>query len=419
MSYSSIRRVTIPAPYRADGEAMARWSRPRLVAISRQLYRDSAIYRGIVDRIAEAVGCGWSLQWRGPDPDRIEAAAAGWAQACGAAGEPLDDIARTLAREWILTGEAVACWTTLGVQAIESEMIDDVQRDDGGGVVAITVAQHGRREPRVIPASALAWLIDADQPSMPRGMPPLQAAFPIILHVQDVLDSEARAWRLQSKLVATVLSSDPGAAMGQADDQDIEVLEDDISLVWQARPGDSLSIVDRAIPGRSFPDGLRMYLRVIGQAIGLPLEVILLDWTQSNFSQSRAALAAANSWFGRRRARFARLLTRIASWPFPGPWDAVAPALPWADPQAEAEVAAQRLDRGLAAYSDEIRRLGDDPDETRRRIERDIRAAIEAARRIEAETGVSVPWERLCGYAPGRTQMAAREAAAAARKEDA
>jgi len=411
MSYSSIRRVSIPTALRVSGDTIAAWARPSLIGISRQLYRDSAIYRGIVDRIAEAVGCGWSLQSRDPGADDREAALRGWASACGSAGESLDDIARTLAREWVLTGEAIAAWTTLGAQVVESEMIDEVERDAGGGVTAVTVAGYARGETRRVPADALAWVIDTDQPSARRGIPLLQAAFPVIQHVQDVLDSEARAWRLQSKIVATVLSSDPGSPMGDVDSDDIEVLEDDVSMVWQARPGDSLNIVDRAIPGRSMPDGLRMYLRVIGQAIGLPLEVVLLDWTQSNFSQSRAALAAANAWFGRRRARFARMLERIVGWAFPGRWEAIAPALPWADPQAEAEVAAQRLDRGLSAYSDEIRRLGGDPDEVRARVARDIEQAITMAREIEARTGERVPWERLAGYAPGKTMLAAREAA--------
>jgi len=413
MSYSSIRRVSVPTAYRVSGDALASWARPSLIAISRQLYRDSVIYRGIVDRIAEAIGCGWNLQAREPDADALEDAMRGWASACGAGGESLDDITRLMAREWILTGEAIAAWTTLGVQVVESEMIDEVERDAGGGVTAVTVAGYARGETRRVPAEALAWVIDADQPSARRGIPLLQAAFPVIQHVQDVLDSEARAWRLQSKIVATVLSSDAGAPLGDVDTEDIEVLEDDVSMVWQARPGDSLSIVDRAIPGRSFPDGLRMYLRVIGQGIGLPLEVVLLDWTQSNFSQSRAALAAANAWFGRRRARFSRVLQRIASWGIPAQWDAVAPALPWADPQAEAETAAARLDRGLSAYSDEIRRLGSDPEETRSRVARDIERAIEAAREIEARTGVSVPWERLAGLAPGKTELAVRAGARA------
>ena len=420
MSYASARKISIPtAAPGASGDAISRMARPRLLALSRQLYRDSVVYRGLVDRIADCVGSGWSLQ-RADNDARAEAAARGWAAACGAAGESLDDLLRMLAREWVLTGEAWAVYTTAGVQIIESEHVDDIERAPGGALTAVAVREirGGRVESRKISSENLAWLIEADQPSARRGVPLLQAAFPVIALVQDVLESEARSWRIQSKLVMTILSQDAGAAMGPTDDAGVELVEDDLAYIWQARPGDSLSVIDRTIPGRNFTDGLRSYLRVIGQSIGLPLEVVMLDWTQSNFSQSRAALAAANAWFDRRRKIFSRIISRIVGWSLPGPWAPVARALPWTDPQAEIEISAARLDRGLSSYSEEARRLGVDPGDLREQVAADIEAAVRLAREIEARTGVQVPWERLCGYAPGKTALALREAGAR-KQEDA
>jgi len=419
MTYSATRKISIPtASPGASGDTIARMARPRLLALSRQLYRDSVIYRGIVDRIADCVGAGWSLQ-RADNDARAEEAARGWAAACGAAGEPLDDLLRVLAREWVLTGEAWAVYTTAGVQVVESEHVDDIERAPGGALTAVAVREirGGRVESRKISSENLAWIVDTDQPSARRGVPVMQAAFPVIALVQDVLESEARSWRIQSKLVMTILSQDAGAAMGEADDQGVEVVEDDLAYIWQARPGDSLNVIDRSIPGRNFTDGLRTYLRIIGQAVGLPLEVVLLDWTQSNFSQSRAALAAANAWFEKKRKIFSRMISRIVGWALPGPWAPVARALPWTDPQAEIEISAARLDRGLSSYSEEARRLGVDPGDLRAQVAADIEAAVRLAREIEARTGVQVPWERLCGYAPGKTALAMREAGARKQEE--
>ena len=414
MTYSATRKISIPtAAPGASGDTIARMARPRLLALSRQLYRDSVVYRGLVDRIADCVGAGWSLQ-RADNDARAEEAARGWAAACGSAGEPLDDLLRMLAREWVLTGEAWAVYTTAGVQIIESEHVDDIERAPGGALTAVAVREirGGRVESRKISSENLACIVDTDQPSARRGVPVMQAAFPVIALVQDVLESEARSWRIQSKLVMTILSQDAGAAMGPTDDEGVELVEDDLAYIWQARPGDALNVVDRTVPGRNFTDGLRTYLRVIGQSIGLPLEVVMLDWTQSNFSQSRAALAAANAWFEKKRKILSRMISRIVGWALPGPWAPVARALPWTDPQAEIEISAARLDRGLSSYSEEARRLGVDPGDLRAQVAADIEAAVALARDIEARTGVQVPWERLCGYAPSKTALAVREASA-------
>jgi hypothetical protein len=171
------------------------------------------------------------------------------------------------------------------------------------------------------------------------------------------------------------------------------------------------------IPRLCATDSLRAFLRVIGLPLGMPLELVLLDWSQTNYSSARAALEQA--WVGFRAWQsilVEQFLAPVLAWQLerwvtdrklPAPPEGlagvksswIAPSFPWLDQLKEAQAWASKLDRGMETHARSIKSLGLDPDQVLEQREKEIRQAITRAQSIEKATGEAVPWTVFCGLA--------------------
>jgi len=449
----------------ASGSAHVLASRSQLISQSRDFYRNNGMYSGMIERaVGYIVANGFTLDVKTEDVkfnDKLEAL---WREFWRrpemknlfSGGR----VERMICREILLCGDTGAIKTDRGrLQLIESEQIagnrfasgDGVNKDRYGAPTSFNVCAYDARgyidsrKSAKIPAGSFLFITSADRPSATRGVPPCQAVFPMLHRINDVCDSEAIAWQLLARLALTI-NKEEGDAYGyevsRADtdktgaeaegDLATRITELDYALIFHAKPGEKVSGVDRNIPGRNFSDSLIMFLRLLGLPLGLPLEIILLDWTKSNYSQSRAVLEQAyQSFLG-----WQFLLQdffhipifewKVAEWQRRGlipkrekvQFEWIKPTFPWIDKLKEAQAYGAQLDRGFTTHTQVCKSLNTEREDVLRTRQSEVREAIEIAQKIKRDTGEAVPWQIFAGLrAPGEEKGRPGGAAPATSKQ--
>ena len=200
----------------------------------------------------------------------------------------------------------------------------------------------------------------------------------------------------------------------EGNDGDLTTRVSDIgyAVMFNGQQGDEIKGIERNIPGKDFTASLRTFLRLLGLPLGMPLELILLDWTQSNYSQTRAVLwQAYNQTFEHWQYLMSDFfLSPVLEWKM-AQWrkaelipatcrceyEWIKPTYPWIDQVKEAQAYGLRLDRSLVTHAQVCKSLNLDPDDVLQQREDEIRDAINRAAKIEKETGKEVDWRVFAG----------------------
>ena len=430
----------------ASGDVHAKYDRAKLINLSREFFRDNAIYHGMISKAAEyIVGGGFGLQAKTSDPAWNSAAETIWREwwkrpeirgvMSGTAVEEM------VAREVLLCGDTGAIKTKDRglLQLVEAEQLvgnepnaDGIEKDAYGRPLTFLVAPYRDRTGAPIPSDAkrisaadFLFLTRPERPSSLRGVPPAQSAFSMIHRINDVCDAEAFAWQLLSRLAISITREGAAAiAFGDSETDDTKTVDADLAsrihqfdtgLVFHGEPGEKVEGIDRNIPGKDFTASLTTFLRLLGLPLGLPLEFILLDWTKSNYSQSRAILEQAQQSFGKWQTLLEMFFHRPAyEWriaraiqdgelPKNAEWNAhewIMPRFPWIDQLKEAQAQGVKIERAFCTHGQVLKGEGLDREEVIAARELEIRDAIGRVQAIESETGVRVPWEYLAGLSP-------------------
>jgi capsid protein len=254
-----------------------------------------------------------------------------------------------------------------------------------------------------------------DRPSSVRGMPRLQASFPMLHRMNSVLDSEVQAWFVQSCIALAVLTENAATLNPDdpsTDSNDFNVTKFDYGMVFQANPGDKIEGLARTAPNRDLSTAAATLLRFVGLPLGLPLELVLLDWTKSNFSQSRAVMQQLSLNFGTLQALVIhKIMEPVYRWrinlametgelPRNNGWqkiEFVAPPFPMLDPEKESVAFGHQIDRALTTQSRMLKSLGFDREEMITERQEEIGDCMRRAAELEAQYGQRVPWEILYG----------------------
>ncbi|MEE9602470.1 MAG: hypothetical protein V3V75_04135, partial [Thermoguttaceae bacterium] len=149
----------------------------------------------------------------------------------------------------------------------------------------------------------------------------------------------------------------------------------------------------------------------LGLPLGMPLELILLDWTNSNYSQSRAVLEQAYRTFTRWQHKLIGFFYeplfkwKLAQWQtqslvgknpkLEGTW--ITTTFPWIDQLKEAKAYGEKVERGFATHGQVCKSLNTDRTEVVVQREKEVRDAIDRAAKIKKETDVEVPWQIFAG----------------------
>jgi capsid protein len=301
--------------------------------------------------------------------------------------------------------------------------INGILKDDLGRPLQYMFAPYGATG-FVSPAKSTAYdaanvihLFDHERPSASRGLPALQSSFAMLHRINDICDAEAIARQMLAHLAMSVTREDAAAAAygestADTSDSQFRIQELDYATIFHAKPGESIHGIDRNIPGGDFEKSMIVFLRMLGLPLGMPLELVMLDWTKSNYSQSRAVMQQAyqtfNHWQNLLKTQsMSRIYKRkIAEWVKAGKlaplkdaylheW--IAPSFPWIDEAKELDAQGRKIELSIATHGEICKALQHDRDQVVDTREIEIRDAITRAKNIKEQTGVDVPYQLFCG----------------------
>lgn len=277
-----------------------------------------------------------------------------------------------------------------------------------GQVVAVYVAEWegdgakvGSTARRISVADALL-LRRRTRASQVRGEPALAAVLDTFEQVDRFIEATVVAARMAACVGGVVKTEYPAltqAAMlgqtGRAEDRQQErALDFKPGMVWHLKPGEDFVQVKPEQPAGEFSDFVRTMIRIAGTDCGLPLEVVLLDFSQANFHSSRSAMGVMYRFVEREQQRLQRdVLAPLYRWvigravaagrltarpdQFSHRW--MGPGRPVLDPQAEVGAAVAAISNNLRTKEDVVAEMSGADFATvaaRRATERDLEARL-------------------------------------------
>lgn len=433
-----------------SGDAHSRYDRPNLINQSRAFYRDNGLYQGMIDRAIDyMVGTGFELQVKTDNPNfnkKLEDMWKAWNRKPEIRGLLLGSEASAMfLRECILCGDVGAVKTNKGVlQLVEAEQIDGgnqskdgIEKDVYGAPSGYYVSGYNdqgylstKTARKILPNNFL-FMTRPDRPSSTRGVPVCQGVFAMLHRINDVCDSEAIAMQLLSRLAVAItreegdqkayLESKVDSTKTNTEGQlGTRLMELEYALMFHAKPGEKIEGIDHNIPGKNFSESLRLFLRLLGLPLGLPLEIVLLDWTNSNYSQSRAVLEQAFMSFIKWQNKLEGFYYQpVFEWKL-SQWRAanllgnrkdisyswIKPSFPWIDQLKECQAKGMMIDRALMTHGEACKSRGQDREEIIEGRAKEIREAIDIAKKIKEETGEQVDWRLFAGLASEKSNEA-------------
>lgn len=129
--------------------------------------------------------------------------------------------------------------------------------------------------------------------------------------------------------------------------------------------GESVEVIESKSPHAEFIQFLRYRVREMGLTFGLPLEYILMDSSEANYSGLKAMAANISKTIKFRQAEMQRLCSWVFRWwcelngydvNTPHTWGV--PAIGFVDPLKEAQTYGYLIDRNLISRQDAIAELG-------------------------------------------------------------
>lgn len=223
-----------------------------------------------------------------------------------------------------------------------------------------------------------------------RGVPFFAPAIGFFKHLSDYLEAEVVAARVAACLAVFVTQADPyqglNTRQSTIDTSGNRIQSIEPGMVEYLGIGESINVVDPKRPGDGFGPFLEGVLRLVGVSLGLPYELILKDFSKTNYSSARAALLEGRrhfinwrSWFAAKFCQpiwelvleeacyrdelevspddFMRMKSEYCrcSW-IGGAWG-------WVDPVKEVESSKLAIDYGLSTLAEECAGQGRDWEE--------------------------------------------------------
>lgn len=484
VGYHSVTQAERDRRHAVGGGAQVhdRTHREKLQDQSREFKRNNGLYQGMLARARQIiVGDGWKLAMRpaGDDPggkakawcNEVEKAFATWWKApdvrrrlsgrrmeqlvadeiltCGDVGVVLIELDRKPADAEIaaaVAGGPTPPKTAPYLQVIEAEQIrgsgpkarDGVEKDEWGAPTLYHVTPYDPESGYLRTQDAKTFKPEEfllvgwqDRASSTRPVPPCQASFPNLHRTNDICDSEAASWQLQSRMAFSVTREGGGPIVGSGNiegtpRQPQDLTKDSITttpmaVIFYGKPGEKVQGMERTAPHRTFGESWTAMVRPLGLPLGLPLELIILDWTKSNYSQTRAVVAICQDtfigWQGMLEDGFyspmfawwlrwavANKVVPEAPGAFLAEW--IKPSFPWINLLEETQAWKERVGGCFASYSEAVKSQNRDPEAVGAQQMADDVRAINMAKKVQAETGILPPWERYAGKEPPKPAAA-------------
>lgn len=426
----------------ADGHLTPR----RLAALRnecRDNERNNPIFKSVGNRIADLT-VGRGLPFRATTKDKewnrwIEARVEAYLESCDVSGRFGNlQFQRWLAKEPALVGDCMV--SMLGddagddagqVQLIEAEEVDGgaafgrtapygVLRDGVGRLTTVYLrsfpvgAVAGSTTPVRTEAIDGAFVLVNEilaRKSQTRGEPGLAVAIEVINELFSYLQTVLTAGELAAKIALLTKTKSPAAMKStmpgftQRDTRpDVDPnqvksvdMEEGVSIL-NVESDDTVQTVSSTHPQVQLPDYMRAMIRMAGAPMGIPLELLLMDWTGVSYSGGRVSLYFAYECAADNRDRVKRILRKIVEWKMaafrieyaaemgrsaPGDWrrfrfsDPVPVSL---DPLKEAMADKIMVDNNMITLTDAVEKRGGEYDAVME--QRDVEVKEQAERGI-------------------------------------
>lgn len=264
-------------------------------------------------------------------------------------------------------------------------------------------ARDGRGRPLVL------HLFASKRPGQVRGVPFFAPVLNYFKDLADYLEAEVVAARVAACLAVFVTRTDPynsltATAPGLETGTGARLQGIEPGMISYLNVGESVEVVEPKRGGETFTGFMEQMLRIIGASLGLPYELLLKDFSKTNYSSARAALLEGRrlftnwrSWLARHFCQplwelvleeaYLRNLLPVAdfyenraeycraTW-IGGSWG-------WVDPVKEVQAAKLAIDCGLSTLAEETAGQGRDWEEVLEQRKRENERA--------AELGISLP----------------------------
>lgn len=242
------------------------------------------------------------------------------------------------------------------------------------------------------------------RPGQLRGIPFFAPALAYFKSLSDYLSAEVVAAKIAACLAIFITNNDPaGSALAAVSAQEsgtnrgLEYIEP--GMVTRLAPNEGINVVEQNRGGDTFSTFLESVLRIIGVSIGLPYELLLKNFSKTNYSSARAAMLEARrfftflrSWFGQSYCQPIYELVLEEAYlrgMFPAPnfyanraeycraqW--IGGGWGWVDPVKEVSASIQAIQAGLSTHAKECAGQGEDFEEVFDQLarERDYAGAL-------------------------------------------
>lgn len=415
------------------------WELETLRNRSRDLNRNDPVASGATDTMAQnIVGTGLKLQSRisgeniGLTPDQVKVyqkqAESIWNNWCETADNAnrlnFDEIQFLALRKIVEDGEILAIptmapdpWREIkrSVELVECDRLTSVKDP-----VGITFGARGEPKTYHIRKAneqtqfyniqardkkgrpKVLHIYHSNRPGQQRGVPYFAPVLTYFKHLADYLEAEVVTMRVAACLAVFITKTDAmSAAINSgtsttADNKRIQDLEP--GMVEYLNYGESINIVDPKRPGENFGPFIESILRLIGVSLGLPYELLVKDFSKTNYSSARASLLEGRRVFTQWRAwlssKLCQPMYRLvleeaylrdiftppkfyenfneytkAAW-IGGAWG-------WVDPVKEVESSRKAIDYGLSTLAEEAAGQGRDWEEVLEQQARENKKADE------------------------------------------
>ena len=433
---------------------------------ARMLDRDNVIAHAILDRSTEAViGEGINVQIQSSSKRWTEKAERMWQQWWDQGAD-----ARGMSRGWELEQFAYRSYKCDGdilivkesngtISLIEGDRIGTpprlennpnihagVEYNDVGKITKFYICsdmidpkQRGKTCQNYTsrPAKDCLWLANRHRPSMTRGV----TAFASSMQLYEDIDAFLESCIINAKMsVAHVLFIT--RENGLADLDGTEEADDDFGntrteqtvspgTILYGKPGEKGSMVGSTQPMINFSPFMKQLLRFAGVNFGLPLEVVALDFSDTNYSSARAAMQVADKSIKRNHKfmvdNFTSPLVRwkIEGWiregKLPRPKFYKAQATPprqiSIDPNKEIQAEIAKTQSGFSTNKNVCSMLQQDYTDIFVQRSREIEDALAMAVKIDP-TGNKVSWKDFLGHAKDYDSALYQELEAEVKKEE-
>lgn len=246
--------------------------------------------------------------------------------------------------------------------------------------------------------------------SMTRGIPKITQNMDLMNDIDEFLNATIVHQKVVASHCLFIERQDPGSenVLTNTDEDGNEVREQFVEpgLILTGRPGESAKILGPNQTAQQFGPVMSQLMRIAGMLYGLPLEMSILDFSQTTFSSARASLEVAHRVFSKQHNDFVKHdIGPVINWKLrqfvrqgvleePASTyriEATPPKKISVDPMKETNADIARILASLDTHEDVCASNGKDYYDIVRQREREILLAQKVASRIVNKTGEN--WE--------------------------